>query len=543
MTAMGEVWRGAGGVDVVYEDDDMLVAVKPVGMSVDASDRGEALDLIEVLRRAGHGGALRVVQHLDRDVSGLVVIARTSEAMRRMVAVDALDATYLAGVEALRVRGGVMQGHATRNGVRLHRVAGARPVACEVVRSSCQEGRTTLVLRSGSGARHVRGLLAAHGAPVAGDVQRGGRRWFRVLLHLAGVAFTHPRTGKRCEAVAPSPWELDAWLAGERYPIDLAQALKMFRQAWASRCALQDTTAYRVFHGEGEGLAGVDLDRFGDWLVLWVDEQIPAALRDVLMDAAWQLGPKGLYRKVRPRAASRVGQAEREVLAPSVPLRGEGAPDELTVTENGLKYWVKLGDGLSTGLFLDQRSNRAWIRSEAKGKAVLNLFAYTCAFSVAAAAGGAASTVSVDISPRALETGRRNLMLGGWGGAEHEMVRDDVVRWVRAARGKPRRFDIIVLDPPSFGSTRRGRFSVEQDYAGLATDAVHLVSDRGGVLLGCTNHRGVTIKRLRGWLTAAVAAAGRQLRGMKEVAPSIDFPVACGGESHMKAVRVWIAPR
>jgi len=543
MTARGEVWRGAGGVDVAYEDDDLLVAAKPAGISVVSSERGEVLDLVEVLRRAGHEGELRVVQHIDRDVSGLVVIARTSEATRRMAAADAVQATYLAGVDGLRERGGVMQGYATRNGVRLHRVVGARPVACEVVRSSRQDGRTMLVLRSWSGARHVRSLLAAHGAPVVGDVQRGGRGWFRVLLHVAGVSFTHPRTGQRCEVVAPGPWEFDAWLAGERQPVDLAQARRIFRQAWASRCALQDTTAYRVFHGEGEGLAGVDLDRFGDWLVLWVDEQIPAALRDVFMEAAWQLGPKGLYRKVRPRAASRVGQAEREVLAPSVPLRGEGAPDELTVTENGLKYWVRLGDGLSTGLFLDQRSNRAWIRSEAKGKTVLNLFAYTCAFSLAAAAGGAASTVSVDISPRALETGRRNLMLGGWGGAAHEMVRDDVVRWVRAARSKPRRFDIIVLDPPSFGSTRRGRFSVEQDYAGLATDAVHLVSDRGGVLLGCTNHRGVTVKRLRGWLTAAVAGAGRQVRGMKEVAPPIDFPAACGSEPHMKAVRVWIAPR
>jgi len=377
-----------------------------------------------------------------------------------------------------------------------------------------------------------------------GDVVRGGELAHRVMLHAERIRLQQPATGRVLELAGPEPWEFRGWLEGRGAAYGAEQFDAVLRQAAALRSGVlsREVQAFRLFHGEGEGLPGVDVDRFGDFAVLWIDEQIPDELRARLVEATWGLGPRGVYLKVRPRSASKLQQS-REAWAPSLPVRGDAAPDELTVCEHGLPYLVRLGDGLATGLFLDQRHNRAWIRAQARGTTMLNLFAYTCAFTVAAAAGGAAATVSVDISARALETGRKNLQAAGLDASGHEMVQDDVLRWVRAASCKPRRFGLVVLDPPSFGTTKHGRFSAESDYAELAKGCAGLIDDGGGELLACTNHRGVQVKRLRGWLKAAVEGAGRRVRGMKELPAAPDFPVPLGGEPHMKAVRVWVEPR
>ena len=99
------------------------------------------------------------------------------------------------------------------------------------------------------------------------------------------------------------------------------------------------------------------------------------------------------------------------------------------------------------GLFLDQRDNRRRIRAQARGKDVLNLFAYTCGFSVAAAAGGAASTVSVDLSPKALEWGRANFALSHLDPSDHQFIKSDAFDYLRRAARQGKRFDIIILDP------------------------------------------------------------------------------------------------
>ncbi len=541
------------GAAPIYEDDDVLVANKPVGMSVDAADREQATDLMTALRtRAGqrNSDAWRAQQHLDRDVSGVVLVTKSPQAARKMAAGEAIRTTFVAAVSGRSARQSpaVLRGWLAKRGGKLevlrHQAVGAAPVQVEV-RSTGQAGdRSVWELRSTASARHVRELLAAHGLGVAGDSVRGGPSWHRVMLHAAEVRFVHPATGQVHQVHCDEPWEFQAWVARAGSEFGAQVTSRLFSQAALSRSELgRIADAYRLFHGEGEGLPGIDLDRFVEHLVLWVDEQTPPTLRDRLVQAAWDLGPRGLYLKVRPRAASRLDEAARAALAPPMPVRGEPAPAELWVSEHGLSYLVRLDDGLATGLFLDQRGNRQWVQEQARGGTVLNLFAYTCAFTVAAAAGGADATVSVDISARALETGRRNLQAGGLDGARHEMVRDDVTRWVHAARAKSRRFDLIVLDPPSFGSTRHGRFSAEADYGKLVAAVVGLLSDRGGVLLACTNHRGVSSKRFRGWLQAAASQAGREVVGMKEVPPGVDFPTAPGGEPHMKAFRVWVGPK
>jgi len=146
-----------------------------------------------------------------------------------------------------------------------------------------------------------------------------------------------------------------------------------------------------------------------------------------------------------------------------------------------------------------------------RGKSLLNLFSYTGAFSVVAAAGGAAATVSVDLAGRALARLRENLELNGLSGPDHRLLKDDVVSWLRRAARGPRRFDWIVLDPPSFGTRARGVLSTERDYVGLVRGALDLLEPRGQ-LLCVSHHRKISTRELVESVEGACRAAARRVK-------------------------------
>lgn len=176
---------------------------------------------------------------------------------------------------------------------------------------------------------------------------------------------------------------------------------------------------------------------------------------------------------------------------------GQGS-ETFVVEEQGLKFWVNLGDYLDTGLFLDHRQTRARVREEARGKRFLNLFAYTGSFTVYAAAGGARSTTTVDLSNTYLEWAERNLALNGLLGPAHALVRANVVEWLHEEAQSNRRYDLVVLDPPSFSTSKRmsGTFDVQRDHPKLLADAVAVLAP-GGVLYFSTNFKGFALQPLK----------------------------------------------
>jgi 23S rRNA (cytosine1962-C5)-methyltransferase len=223
-------------------------------------------------------------------------------------------------------------------------------------------------------------------------------------------------------------------------------------------------------------------------------------------------------------------------------VRGESAPESFCIYELGLPYEARLGDGLSTGIFLDQRENRRRVRELSKGKRILNLFAFAGAFSVAAAAGGAARTVSVDVSRAALDWAKKNMArVAAAGGASdsHDFIEADAIGWLKAAARSPERFDLIVLDPPSFATTKKTRFSAASDYRALAALAMGLSAPRG-MLLACTNHRGIVRAKLRRYLHEAARDAGFTVAQMKDMPDPVDFPPDPGFEPAMKSVLVTL---
>lgn len=161
------------------------------------------------------------------------------------------------------------------------------------------------------------------------------------------------------------------------------------------------------------------------------------------------------------------------------------------VAERGLLFEVNFSDYLDTGLFLDHRDTRAWVGDLAKGQTFLNLFAYTGTVSVHAAAGGAATTTTVDLSRTYLDWAGRNLERNGFAGEEHQLARADVSAWLTEAAKGPVRYGLIFCDPPTFSNSKRmdDTFDVQRDHVGLIASAAQLLAEDGTLVFSCNRRR------------------------------------------------------
>ena len=169
----------------------------------------------------------------------------------------------------------------------------------------------------------------------------------------------------------------------------------------------------------------------------------------------------------------------------------EASSHQLEVSEGGARFIVRLGARRDPGLFLDHRQTRAMVARSAKGKSVLNLFAYTGSFSVHAALAGASSTTSVDLSPSTTRWAQENLTLNGIVGDRHSVHSADAFEWLEGAHRRGERFDVVVVDPPSFSRSRRtaSTFDVQEDHPRLLRLTLGCVRPGGTVWFSC-NRRG-----------------------------------------------------
>jgi 23S rRNA (cytosine1962-C5)-methyltransferase len=192
--------------------------------------------------------------------------------------------------------------------------------------------------------------------------------------------------------------------------------------------------------------------------------------------------------------------------------------------------------GLSVGLYLDGRPLRAWVREQARGLTVLNTFAYTCAFGIAAASGGAVRAVNLDISPKVLEWGKENMRLNLLDPQQADFIVGDVFDWLGRFGKRKTRFDLLILDPPSFSTTRRSSFSAASDYGHLIERA-SLALAPGGRLLACCNLANLKARRFEALVMDGLARARRAGRVEQRLGPSpVDFPMR--GEPALKAIVV-----
>jgi 23S rRNA (cytosine1962-C5)-methyltransferase len=291
------------------------------------------------------------------------------------------------------------------------------------------------------------------------------------------------------------------------------------------------TTAYRWVHGRADGLEGVTVDVFKDVLVLALyAEEEPGPLLEALVA---ERSPRAVYVKRRPKAASRLAPQALRARAPSTPAHG-AAVEAVDILEEGLAFRIRPGEGLAVGLYLDMRDTRAYVRAHAEGTTLLNCFAYTGGFAVAARAGGATAAVNVELSKRALAWATENAVLNSQVPSEAEALCGDAFAWLRRLERAGRTFSTVVLDPPSFARGPSGPFSVVRDTPMLVARAARVV-EPSGVLIACCNQESLSRARFAGLVRRGLQEAGRSCRELAHLGASLlDFPAAGGEPTGLK---------
>lgn len=284
---------------------------------------------------------------------------------------------------------------------------------------------------------------------------------------------------------------------------------------------LEGTNAYRLINGEGDGLPGLTVDRYADYLMVQLFSNAWRPHLPLLVTALQKvLEPLGIYEKFRPQQTRKLAGQSKQL---SRLLYGNPVAGRVRVLENGLTMLVDLKEGLNTGLFSDQRDNRRDLMARAAGARVLNLFAYTGAFSVAAAAAGAARVTSVDASGAYLDWAKDNFAANRLNPKRHDFLVGDCRKVLQELLRQARTFDLILMDPPSFSTVGKRRFTTSGGTAELVAEALPLL-EPGGLLITSSNHQKVDLADYLKELRRGALAAGSSLKVIAARGQGGDFP-------------------
>jgi 23S rRNA (cytosine1962-C5)-methyltransferase len=346
-------------------------------------------------------------------------------------------------------------------------------------------------------------------------IEPGARVW---VLDAAGATVGHgyynPATTIAVRMLAlggePGPAEIVRWR--------IEHALKL-----RERVVARDTDCYRILNGDGDGLSGVVVDRYGEIAVMQLLTAGAERMRSEIVEHLNQMiSPRAILERSQGAVRRQEGLEDRVGVVGAV--AGEPVINENGVRENGLLMTVDLERGQKTGAFLDQRENRARFGALAAGARVLDLCCYTGGFALNALKGGAKEIVAVDTSAHALDCARRNLDLNGYPSGAVRFMHGEAGEFL-ARRDES--FDLIVLDPPPFARSRADARRAEHLYVELNALALRALNP-GGFLMtfSCSSHFcGEDFIRA---IRIAEGRSGRRMRLLARLGPGPDHPVLLG---------------
>lgn len=284
---------------------------------------------------------------------------------------------------------------------------------------------------------------------------------------------------------------------------------------------ISETNAYRIINAESDGLPGLIVDRYSDFLVCQFLSAGAEFNKETLIEILNDIfKPFGIFER------SDVEVRTKEGLQPNQSILKGIAPDNLIeVRENGFKFLVDIKNGHKTGFYLDQRDNRKLISEFAKGKTVLNCFSYTGGFSVYALASGAEKIAQIESSSSAIDLSNKNFELNNLNPSLVENINGDVFEILRKFRDERRTFDLIVLDPPKFAESADQIQKASRGYKDINLLAMKLLN-QGGVLFtfSCSGH--ISQELFQKIVAGAALDSGREVKIIKQLTQSSDHPVA-----------------
>jgi 23S rRNA (cytosine1962-C5)-methyltransferase len=583
---------------VLHEDEHLLVVNKPPGWNTHSPSPYAGEGIYEWLKhREPRWARLAIIHRLDKETSGVLVFGKTPLANKslteqftersvrkeyllltdRPLPVLPLHISSTITRRGNRYFAGPQQGGGDLAETHFRPVedspdlpsdnltlcieaapdGGALPA--EVPRNICLAQPLT-------GRTHqIRVHAAEHGFPILGDTLYGGTPFARLCLHAERLTFTHPEDGRKRTYGAPA---------------EFASAVAaLIRSALANP---GNTNALRLIHGAADGWPGCYVERCGDALLSQAETRADSRLVELFSGLMHGHACTGVFHKVRRKDVRQTEKAEAapelicaDGLAKAPCAIGDGG--KLFVRENGLTFELGFSEGCSVGLFLDQRDNRrrllvnhvgadfgpvfiveqasslshtspsetAGMRAQKSQRdrleacpAVLNTFAYTCSFSVAAAKAGACVT-SLDLSRKYLDWGRRNFELNGLDPAQHDFIYGDCFDWMKRLAKKGRVFDAVLLDPPTFSQSKQsGVWRAEKDYGKLVTLALPLLKPKG-VLFASTNAATLKPERFLEMVELPIAEARRKIARQHYAPQPPDFPITREEPAHLKTL--WLS--
>ena len=500
---------------ILFEDDHLLVVNKPSGINTHKPDRFAPDGIHEWLtKREARWRTLSILQRLDKDTSGVIVFGKTREAnqsLTKQFEQHKVEKIYLLLSAARPTR---MKFWAkSPNSVTEFEFVQAHGDYF-LVQAKPLTGKT----------HQIRRHAADAGFPILGDTEYEGAAAARLMLHARKLSFEHPATGEPVsfEASVPRAFdEVDPLVAA----VEFREPLFGVRHVGQRHSRGEPTNAFRLISGEADGFPDVIVDSYdGNLLVQWQAETAEASGAGLIERLRAECQPQAIYTQL-------VTKQERTI--PRL-VYGNELAKRTPVRENDITFLINFGEGLATGVFLDQRENRRRLLAmPLRGKTVLNTFAYTCAFSVAAAKAGAVTT-SVDLSKNYLEWGRENFRANDLDPAAHDFVFGDAFDWLKRFAKRGQHWDMVILDPPTFSTTKRGRaFQAARDYEELAALAIPLVAT-GGWLLCSTNQRTLSADEFEGSIQRAAKRCGRAMGSPEFETVPFDFRVAPKERPHLK---------
>lgn len=324
-----------------------------------------------------------------------------------------------------------------------------------------------------------------------------------------GRGYVNPRCAIAVRLLTRADEAIDAQLVQQR----VAHALELRR-----RILPPASDAYRLINGEGDFLPGTIADVYASSIVLQCLTAGAAKLKPLVIEALdATLAPAGIYERSTGTVRREEGLAPEEGV-----VAGEVPAGPVSIRENGLRFLVNVQGGQKTGFFLDQRDNRALVRQLAAGHDILNAFAYTGAFSIYAAAGGARHVTSVESSPRALDLARDNWSVNQLGAGVGEFVEADVFRYLRDVE---RTFDLLILDPPALVKRRQELMRGARAYKDLHLWAFRRAAEDAYVMtFSCSQH--VSPELFWKIVHGAAVDARRQVQVLRRLGPGADHPTS-----------------